>query len=459
MRNKRLNGSVPLSDKRGKYDHVKQRIPRESLQLVEDHIRSFPVNDSHYTRTHSESKQYLSANLNIRKMFELYVEKYRNLRQEPVKYWCYREVFNTRFNLSFHQPRKDTCKRCDIYKVQVSSEQEKGKILQIKSEHELHLRKADRVRSCLKKDREIGVTKPHQDAFTFDLQKVFSVLYLSANEAYYCRQLSVYNLGVHSLSTQQAIMHVRNEAVASRGAEDIASCLFRYCTEKESAGVTSLHAYSDACGGQNRNSKLVMMWMYICMTTAIEKIDHKFMVSGHSFLPNDSDFGVIEKVAVKHVNDISVPEQWFRLIEKRKRNRPFQVVRMEQQDLVSVGELAKYVTVRKLDEDGNKVEWLNSPLKMYYKYSVQDELPFSCLSFVRKGRVLKQDFTLKLLYSKPRQVSHEKANDILKLLKYVPPIHHSFYEAVVALSRSEMLQKQVKAASASDDDDDHAVTI
>ena len=330
------------------------------------------------------------------------------------------------------------------------------------------MRKADSVRSCLKKDREIRVTKPHQDAFTFDLQKAFSVPYLSANEAYYCRQLSVYNLGVHSLSTQQAVMHVWNETVASRGAEDIASCLLRYCTEKASAGVTSLRAYSDACGGQNRNSKLVMMWMYICMTTAIEKIDHKFMVSGDSFLPNDSDFGVIEKMAVKHVNDICVPEQWFRLIEKCKRNRPFQVVRMEQQDFVSVGELAKYVTVRKLDEDGNKVEWLKiqhiqirkeAPLKMYYKYSVQDELPFSCLSFVRKGRVLKQDFTLKLFYSKPRQVSHEKANDILKLLKYVPPIHHSLYEAVVALSRSEMLQKQVKAASASDDDDDHAVTI
>ena len=30
-----------------------------------------------------------------------------------------------------------------------------------------------------------------------------------------------------------------------------------------------------------------------------EKIDHKFLVSGHIFLPNDADFGVIERTTKK----------------------------------------------------------------------------------------------------------------------------------------------------------------
>ena len=50
-----------------------------------------------------------------------------------------------------------TCKRCDIYKVHVSSEQEKAMMLQTKSEHELHLRKADW--SGLKNDQQIAKKK------------------------------------------------------------------------------------------------------------------------------------------------------------------------------------------------------------------------------------------------------------------------------------------------------------
>ena len=83
MLSQRLNGGVALCDQRGKYDHMKQRIPTGKLQFVEQHIRSFPVNDSHYTRSHSECRQYLAANLNIRKMYELYVEKCKSVKQDP----------------------------------------------------------------------------------------------------------------------------------------------------------------------------------------------------------------------------------------------------------------------------------------------------------------------------------------------------------------------------------------
>ena len=73
-------------------------------------------------------------------------------------------------------------------------------MLQTKSEHKLHFRKGDW--SGLKKDQQIGMTKPHQEVFAFDPQKLvfFCVPYLSASEAYYCRQLSVYNLDVHTAS-------------------------------------------------------------------------------------------------------------------------------------------------------------------------------------------------------------------------------------------------------------------
>lgn len=118
---------------------------------------------------------------------------------------------------------------------------------------------------------------------------------------------------------------------------------------------------------------------------------------------------------------------------------------MQQNDFVSITELAKYATIRKTDDNGQKVEWLkiqhiqirkDMPMKMFYKYSVQDDLPFDCVSFVRKGRPLKQ-YSLKLLHSEPRPLSVEKANDLKKLLKYVPPAHHSFYEGIIKHARKE----------------------
>ena len=80
LRSQRMNGGVVLADRRGKYDHSKQQIAADRIKFIEDHIRSFPVNESHYTRAHSESRQYLSANLNIRKMYDLYVERCGNMR-------------------------------------------------------------------------------------------------------------------------------------------------------------------------------------------------------------------------------------------------------------------------------------------------------------------------------------------------------------------------------------------
>ena len=114
LENQRKNGGVPSRDNRGHYDHSRQRLSSESILLVENHIKSFPVNESHYTRAHSRNRRYLSSALSVNKMYDLYVEQCQSRDIQPVKSWTYRHVFNTRFNLSFHPPRKDTCKRCDF---------------------------------------------------------------------------------------------------------------------------------------------------------------------------------------------------------------------------------------------------------------------------------------------------------------------------------------------------------
>jgi len=59
-------------------------------------------------------------------------------------------VFNSEFNLSFHQPMKDTCHKCDRFKIllDVSPNRE------VEVQRELHLRKAEKVRAKLSSAKE-----------------------------------------------------------------------------------------------------------------------------------------------------------------------------------------------------------------------------------------------------------------------------------------------------------------
>ena len=76
-----------------------------------------------------------------------------------------------------------------------------------------------------------------------------------------------------------------------------------------STGAKHLIAYSDSCGGQNRNINIVCLWLHIVSSLEFSNkmIDHKFKVSGHSYLPNDRDFGGVEP-ARKRVSSLYVPE-------------------------------------------------------------------------------------------------------------------------------------------------------
>ena len=96
------------------------------------------------------------------------------------------------------------------------------------------------------------------------------------------------------------------------------------------------------------------------------------------------------------------------------------------------------VTVRKTTEDGSKVEWMkiqwisirkSEPLKMFFKYTVQDDAVFSCVSFKKKafGQTEFTDPLTQLYEQQPRALSQEKVKDAKKLLKYVPQVYHLWY--------------------------------
>ena len=71
--------------------------------------------------------------------------------------------------------------------------------------------------------------------------------------------------------------------------------------------------------------------MHLLVENGIPKISHKFLVPGHTFLPCERDFGVING-AKQFAGQVFVPGDWFEVVKTARRKHPFVVVPMSQGD-------------------------------------------------------------------------------------------------------------------------------
>lgn len=256
-------------------------------------------------------------------------------------------------------PRSDTCNTCDRYKERINAESDPAEKTRLEGERALHHLKAERAHQQLREDVAHCKSKPEdEDMLTFDLQQSLPTPMLSTNIAFYKRKLWTYNLGVHDCKTDKGHMYVWHEALASRGSCEIGSCLLKHLSTVPTS-ATHLTLFSDSCGGQNRNIHMVSLWLHIVQNSRFTytSIDQKFMVPGHSFLPNDRDFGSIESHK-RRLQQVYTPSDWADVIRNSRRVNPFQVTQMSQQDFLDLKELSQCIVNRKETESGAKVQWL-----------------------------------------------------------------------------------------------------
>lgn len=60
-----------------------------------------------------------------------------------------------------------------------------------------------------------------------------------------------------------------------------------------------LFIWYDRCVGQNKNWRVLNLYANLVHTQLFIKIDQIFLCSGHSFLPCDRDFALIERKKLK----------------------------------------------------------------------------------------------------------------------------------------------------------------
>jgi len=260
----------------------------------------------------------------------------------------------------------------------------------------------------------------------------------------------VYNLGIHDCSSETAYMHVWDETTASRGSQEIASCLRKYLASSGNQGSkTNLILWSDSCGGQNRNIKVALRLLEFVQDPSVSYniITQKFLESGHSFLPNDSDFGDIEK-RLKHHSEVYIPQQYYDVIrEARSSSKPFKVVEMTQDDFFSTATLEKAIVNRKTSTSKEPISWMNAkqiqvrrdhPLFLFFRYT-HDPLPDDAwieISLAKRGQKIAGIIGTKL-FDAPRSITTAKKKDLTSLLPLVPPIHHHFFQSIRAGGKAE----------------------
>lgn len=423
---------TPVPIKKGK--NVKKVTDESKLKEIREHINSFETVDSHYCRSNTQ-KQYLESNLNLTKMYQLYIGKYNN----PVKLAIYRKVFNNEYNIAFHKPKKDLCDKCFLFENKIDTT-EKDKIIFEKHKNEKLACKIDR-------DIDRSNIDPNTCILCYDLQKVFGLPKGNASSFFYKRKLNVFNLtGTLIIPNQKNITYcsIWTEANSGRSGNDITSALIRILNQatKDFSFVRRIILWSDSCVPQNRNKiNTTAIKMFMEANSSLEYIIQKFSEPGHS---NIQEVDCVHSTIDRYLKNVEIysPLHLIRLLKNIDyKNVKLSIMQMK------VTDFKIYSTVsNKLDF--SKVPFSKIKLILYekdekssfsikYKTSFQ-EMEYKTVSLNKKPTkktlaTPKNIFSVAVATAPSATVSKEKINDLKDLFPFLPSEDVNFYKALLKL--------------------------
>lgn len=257
---------------------------------VKNHIESFPVKQSHYSST---EYYYLSAELNIKKMFIMF----KNLHPETkVKQSFYCKIFKEHFDLHFGRPAVGACCECERLNIRVNLTDLGERAMAAKAELTVHKKRAAKFYASLRKVEKMSENEEDVLGITFDYMQNISLPCIPVQEMFYYRQLSLYPFCIKNLKSKESRFFLYHEGVAMKGPNETCSFLLQYIQEQVPRTIKKLYIFSDGAGGLNRNHMMIRLCQALVDTRRFDKIVHRFPVRGHSFLPNDRSFGTVKKV-------------------------------------------------------------------------------------------------------------------------------------------------------------------
>ena len=320
-------------------------------------------------------------------------------------------------------------------------------------EKELHLRKAAALQDSLKQETENAKASKDICVVSFDLQQALPVPNLTVGPAFYLRKAWVYNLGIHDCGTGKGYMYMWSENIAKRGSDEISSILLKHFKENRGE-AKKLICFSDNCSGQNKNWSIICLWQNLVKSGMFESIEHRFLVVGHTQLPSDRDFAIIEKYKRHYLKSVYVPEDWYKAVQNCKRTNPFKVIQIKQKDILCFKDLQSQVTKKTLTDDKDnlnfskiccvKFDSMNTS-EMLIKHCFNEE--FKVCNIGKRGRRNATSLTLQDLkqkYNEPIPLDPKKLANLAQLLPYIPPVYSAFYNEIGANQQGKYLDNNVE---------------
>jgi hypothetical protein len=311
IQNKLLSQTVFI-DKRGfqpKVNKINESI-WESLKLI---LTLIPSKTSHYNNERSKKRYFDDPELNIKKLYELflnYYEKEYKIRL-TFSYETFYKYFNKYCNYAFRTPRIDRCDYCEEFE---NKENKSDKDLEEYRNHEI---KVSLYREFKKK--LIDDSKNLCLEFDYNSNKVLPKI--NNSNRYFKRALYLYLANFHFHKRNFSFIFNALEGEAKKGSNSICSYLnyvFNFMQYNVNIDdIENICLFSDACGGQNPNWTVIRYTLYLAILLQI-KIIHIFPVRGHSYNICDSNFASIGK-EFKRKAIFEVPNDYLKISESKKK--------------------------------------------------------------------------------------------------------------------------------------------
>ncbi|CAH1982169.1 unnamed protein product [Acanthoscelides obtectus] len=154
-------------------------------EAIRSFLESLKCQESHYCRSKSACRVYLPPELNIRKLYQMYLNS--ALDNVMVKEPFFRREFCTKYNIGFGSPRTDVCSTCiqisEKIKQVIDDPPTKAALMAQKTVHKL---KVQAFFALLKEEY------PEMIMLSFECQKNLPLPKLPDQEAYCSKQYNFY---------------------------------------------------------------------------------------------------------------------------------------------------------------------------------------------------------------------------------------------------------------------------
>lgn len=429
---------VPF-DKRG-MGRSGNSVPGEICLQIEEHIKSFPVKIAHYS---SKEYRYLSAELSVKKMWELFKEKHPSVK---VTYEYYLKIFKERFELHIGRPQVDSCITCESLSIKSKSKElnDNAKKTYI-AELIVHKRRANKFYKKIKEIEKLCQNEENTIGLCFDFMQNLQLPHIPVQDVFYLRQLTVSVFNIHNLKTNTSKFYVYHEGVAKKGANEVCSHLLDYINENIPANIKILYLFCDGCAGQNKNHTLIRLCSALVSLGKFEKIIQYFPQRGHSFLPCDRNFGAIKREIRKH-DRIYTVSQYCHQIEIASKSHKFETKMVQTSDIISFKNWWPTYYKRSCLSDDSYGRNIKKEQKvtfhtqfMEFRHNIAFSGKVECLQFIdgfcsTKFTILRDRINLCLplgnAYTDVVKINEKKITDIKKLEPYIPEDYMDFYNTI-----------------------------